>query len=212
MRTRALLGLVAFATLIGLAGWLTPSVAEDKQKAVAIGGKVGNSNSLRDMKGNRRPLHDFKGNKAIVLAFLGTECPVGNLYLPELVTLEKKYRAKGVLFLAVYPNHADDLDHIAAHAYDRDTPFPVVKDSGQRLELTPTEYKLLYHLVRNAGHILQHGTLLSKVWGREYINEVDYIRVYIRRLREKLGDDPADHREEQDGHFAREAIEAEVER
>jgi len=61
---------------------------------------------------------------------------------------------------------------------------------GERLDLTPTEYKLLYHLVRNAGHILQHGTLLAKVWGREYVDEVDYIRVYIRRLRDKLGDDP----------------------
>ncbi|MGH2466472.1 MAG: response regulator transcription factor [Candidatus Limnocylindrales bacterium] len=61
---------------------------------------------------------------------------------------------------------------------------------GVRLELTPTEYRLLYHLVRNAGHVLQHGTLLAKVWGREYVDEVDYIRVYIRRLRDKLGDDP----------------------
>jgi two-component system KDP operon response regulator KdpE len=59
---------------------------------------------------------------------------------------------------------------------------------GERLDLTPTEYKLLYHLVRNAGHVLEHGTLLAKVWGREYVDEVDYIRVYIRRLREKLGD------------------------
>lgn len=59
---------------------------------------------------------------------------------------------------------------------------------GARLDLTPTEYKLLYHLVRNAGHTLEHGTLLAKVWGREYVDEVDYIRVYIRRLRDKLGD------------------------
>jgi two-component system KDP operon response regulator KdpE len=61
---------------------------------------------------------------------------------------------------------------------------------GERLDLTPTEYKLLYHLVRNAGHVLQHGTLLAKVWGREYVDEVDYLRVYVRRLRDKLGDDP----------------------
>jgi two-component system KDP operon response regulator KdpE len=61
---------------------------------------------------------------------------------------------------------------------------------GERLNLTPTEYKLLYHLVRNAGHVLPHGTLLAKVWGREYVDEVDYVRVYIRRLRDKLGDDP----------------------
>jgi two-component system, OmpR family, KDP operon response regulator KdpE len=61
---------------------------------------------------------------------------------------------------------------------------------GERLDLTPTEYKLLYHLVRNAGRVLPHGTLLAKVWGREYVDEVDYVRVYIRRLRDKLGDDP----------------------
>jgi two-component system KDP operon response regulator KdpE len=62
--------------------------------------------------------------------------------------------------------------------------------SGVRLDLTPTEYKLLYHLVRNVGQVLPHGTLLAKVWGREYVDEVDYVRVYIRRLRDKLRDDP----------------------
>jgi two-component system, OmpR family, KDP operon response regulator KdpE len=65
-----------------------------------------------------------------------------------------------------------------------------VRLRGERLQLTPTEYKLLYHLVRNAGRVLPHGTLLAKVWGREYLDEVDYLRVYVRRLRDKLGDDP----------------------
>lgn len=59
---------------------------------------------------------------------------------------------------------------------------------GDRLDLTPTEYKLLYHLVRNAGHTLEHRTLLARVWGREYVDEVDHIRVHVRRLRRKLGD------------------------
>ena len=67
-----------------------------------------------------------------------------------------------------------------------------VRLGGERVELTPTEYKLLYHLVRNAGHVLPHATLLAKVWGRDYMDETDYVRVYIRRLRDKLGDDP-DH-------------------
>lgn len=61
---------------------------------------------------------------------------------------------------------------------------------GVPLDLTPTEYKLLYHLVRNAGRVLQHATLLARVWGREYVNEIDYLRVYVRRLRDKLADDP----------------------
>ncbi len=61
---------------------------------------------------------------------------------------------------------------------------------GQRLELTPTEFRLLYHLVRNAGWTLTHETLLARVWGREYTDELEYLRVYVRRLRDKLGDDP----------------------
>jgi two-component system KDP operon response regulator KdpE len=62
--------------------------------------------------------------------------------------------------------------------------------AGARLDLTPTEYKLLYHLVRNPGRVLTHETLLSRVWGREYTSELDYLRVYIRRLRDRLNDDP----------------------
>ena len=67
-----------------------------------------------------------------------------------------------------------------------------VRLRGKRVPFTPTEYKLLYHLVRNAGRVLPHETLLAKVWGREYVDEVDYLRVYVRRIRDKLGDDPED--------------------
>lgn len=65
-----------------------------------------------------------------------------------------------------------------------------VRIDDQRVPLTATEYKLLYHLVRNAGRVLPHETLLAKVWGREYVDEIDYLRVYIRRLRRKLEQDP----------------------
>ena len=58
--------------------------------------------------------------------------------------------------------------------------------AGQPVRLTPTEYSLLFHLTRNAGRILPHQTLLAKVWGREYTDEIDYLKVYIRRLRQKL--------------------------
>jgi len=61
-----------------------------------------------------------------------------------------------------------------------------VSVGGERVRLTPTEYSLLFHLTRNSGHILPHHTLLAKVWGREYTDEIDYLKVYIRRLRQKL--------------------------
>jgi two-component system KDP operon response regulator KdpE len=61
---------------------------------------------------------------------------------------------------------------------------------GQRIKLAPLEYGLLYHLVGNEGKVMSHQTLLAKVWGREYIEEVEYLKVYISRLRTKLGDNP----------------------
>ena len=56
----------------------------------------------------------------------------------------------------------------------------------KQVRLTPIEYGLLYHLTRNAGRVLPHRTLLAKVWGREYTSELEYPKVYIRRLRNKL--------------------------
>ena len=62
---------------------------------------------------------------------------------------------------------------------------------GQKVDLRPTEYRLLYHLVNNAGRLLTHETLLSKVWGSEYREEAHYLRLYITYLRQKLERDPA---------------------
>ncbi len=61
---------------------------------------------------------------------------------------------------------------------------------SEPVRLTPTEYSLLFHLTRNVGRVLPHHTLLAKVWGREYTDEIDYLKVYIRRLRQKLEGDP----------------------
>jgi DNA-binding response OmpR family regulator len=62
---------------------------------------------------------------------------------------------------------------------------------GDRVvSLTPTEYNLLYHLVTNAGRLMPHETLLAKVWGHEYRDEVHYLKVYVGRLRSKLERDP----------------------
>jgi DNA-binding response OmpR family regulator len=60
---------------------------------------------------------------------------------------------------------------------------------GEPVKLTPTEYKLLYQLVRNAGRVLPFAMLLGKVWGDEYQGDMDYLKTYISRLRKKLGDD-----------------------
>lgn len=66
--------------------------------------------------------------------------------------------------------------------------------AGQPVSLRPTEYRLLYHLVQNAGWVVPHDVLLAKVWGPEYRDESHYLRLYITYLRQKIELDPAQPR------------------
>jgi DNA-binding response OmpR family regulator len=63
---------------------------------------------------------------------------------------------------------------------------------GKLVKLRPTEYRMLFHLVQNAGWVVSHDQLLQKVWGYEYRDEPHYVRLYINYLRQKLEKDPAD--------------------
>lgn len=62
---------------------------------------------------------------------------------------------------------------------------------GKHIQLRPTEYRLLYHLVSNAGRVMTHEALLTRVWGHEYRDESHYLRLYITYLRQKIEPDPA---------------------
>jgi DNA-binding response OmpR family regulator len=62
---------------------------------------------------------------------------------------------------------------------------------GERIKLRPTEYRLLYHLIENAGWTVPHEQLLAKVWGYEYRDETHYVRLYVNYLREKIEEDPS---------------------
>ncbi len=61
----------------------------------------------------------------------------------------------------------------------------------QVLRLTPTEHRLLYHLISNPGRVLTYENLLAKVWGYEYREETHYVRLYINYLRQKIESDPS---------------------
>ncbi|RME82691.1 MAG: DNA-binding response regulator [Caldilineae bacterium] len=66
----------------------------------------------------------------------------------------------------------------------------IVRKEGQEVRMTRTEFHLLQYLMRNAGKVLPHRTILQQVWGPEYGDEIEYLRVYVGRLRRKLEDDP----------------------
>jgi len=62
---------------------------------------------------------------------------------------------------------------------------------GKPVILRPTEYRLLFHLVQNAGRVVTHDQLLAKVWGYEYREETHYLRLYVNYLRQKLEKNPS---------------------
>lgn len=67
----------------------------------------------------------------------------------------------------------------------------IVSRNSNELKLTPKEYELLRILIQNSGKILTHNWLLKEVWGLEHQNETQYLRVFIKQLRQKIEEDPA---------------------
>lgn len=83
----------------------------------------------------------------------------------------------------------DDVKDITVGALELDLVHHEARMGGQPVELTTREFSLLVFLARNAGKICTHRMILEEVWGPHYGTETQYLRVYVYRLRRKLGDD-----------------------
>ncbi len=128
--------LVAMAVAASIA-WLAPARGDDAAPSSktlpanrGLMQRVSNFTLKDAISGREVTLHGFIGKKAIVIVFLGTDCPVGNLYLPRLVELEKSFGPRGVVFLGVNSNASDSLEAVAKHAREYGLTFPVLKDVG----------------------------------------------------------------------------------
>jgi len=75
--------------------------------------------------------------------------------------------------------------------FQADLEAHVIKVRGEEVRLTPKEYELLVHLIQHAGKVLTHRKLLSAVWGGDYVEQTEYLRVFIGHLRKKIEIDPA---------------------
>jgi peroxiredoxin len=99
-------------------------------------GQVGrqiNAFALRDYRGVEHKLSDFASSKLVVVAFLGTECPLAKLYSPRLVELRKRFAGEGVAVIGINANQQDSISDIAQHAKAHGVDFPVLKDVGNRV-------------------------------------------------------------------------------
>ena len=111
--------------------------------------------------------------------------PVGNRELVARVRATLR-RAELPSSVGVHKEITYSDEHLTVDITDRK-----VMVKGERVKLTPREFRLFALLVENAGHILTHKQLLEKVWGWEYVDDLDYVRIYISHLRQKIEPAPA---------------------
>lgn len=95
-----------------------------------VGQRLANFRLKDAVTGRPVSLYDFRGKNAVVLAFMGTDCPVGNLYAPRLVELSKEFHGEGVVFLGVNANAHESVGQVADYSKEYGLDFPVLKDEG----------------------------------------------------------------------------------
>ena len=100
-------------------------------------------------------------------------------------------RVRGLLRRASWQTAVQPQERLRVGDIEMIVDQGVVTVKGQPVKLTRTEFDLLHYFMKNVGKVLPHRLILQQVWGPEYGNEVEYLRVYVARLRRKVEEDPA---------------------
>lgn len=103
-------------------------------------------------------------------------------------------RVKAVLRRADWAEPEPHDERIVCDEIEVDLTKHKVRVRGEAIEITPTEFNLLVYLMKNEGKVLNHRAILQHVWGKEYGNEAEYLRVYVGKLRQKIEIDPLNPR------------------
>ncbi len=143
----ALLALLLLAApLVAIHFVMAATTAEPSSKSPI--GKQITAFELHDYLGAVHRLDQWSDKKAIVVIFLGTECPIARLAGPRLAELAERYEGKGVVFVGIDANSQDSLADIAHYAKEHKIQFPILKDAGNTVadqfgaERTPDAYVL----------------------------------------------------------------------
>jgi len=143
-----------------------------------------------------RRIRDFSDVPVIILSvrndemdkLKGLELGADDYIVKPFAPAELLARVKAVLRRSQMPELRSDEKPVVSGTLMINPATKEVTHDGQIIRLTPTEYNLLSYLVKNGGRVLTHHTLLERVWGPECAEDTCYLRKYVQRLREKLGD------------------------
>lgn len=130
----------------------------------------------------------------------GLECGADDFVSKPFSSEVLLARARAVLRRAE-PAHAPESSAVYQDGFlTIDLERRLVSLKGEIVKLTPTEFRLLAYLFKNAGRVLTFKQILENVWGWEYQDSIDYVHVYISHLRQKLEEDPKNSRYLQTEH------------
>jgi DNA-binding response OmpR family regulator len=156
---------------------------------------------LPDIDGYKvlKEIREFSDTPVIILTARGEEIDkVRGLELGSDDYIVKPFshmellaRVRAVLRRSHFPELKGSENPIITANLSIDFASRSITKGGKTVKLTPTELSLLQLLVRNENKVLTHHTMLAKVWGEEYTDSYDYLKVYMQRLRDKLEDDPS---------------------
>jgi len=146
-----------------------------------------------------KEVRDFSDVPVIILTVRGEEIDkvrglelgADDYIVKPFSHMELLARVKAVLRRSHIPELKEAEKPIIGRNLSIDFASRSVTKGSKKFKLTPTEFNLLQCLARNEGKVLTHQALLTKVWGEEYTDSSEYLKVYMQRLRDKIEDDPS---------------------
>jgi len=127
--------------------------------------------TLKDYRGKTHSLSDFDKSKLVVVAFLGTECPLAKLYAARLAALAEDYAARGVAFVGINANRQDSITEIASHARVHGIDFPVLKDLGNKVADQLGAVRTPEVFVLDADRVVQYWGRIDDQYGVGYVRD-----------------------------------------
>ena len=161
----------SFVVAVFLAALFFGSMPVSAAESTSLVGRKVESFSARDFRGRAHSLDEYADSQIVVLAFLGTECPLAKLYGPRLASIAKEYAGKGVTILGVNSNRHDSLTEISAYARIHEVGFPILKDLDNRIADQVGATRTPEILILDKNRVVRYHGRVDDQYGVGYIRD-----------------------------------------